>query len=125
MAPFVVGLVLLSAVMHASWNLVARRYRANDFFLRILVVTAILGLPPAIFLEFTAQPVFPLVWTIVSVSAVFQGIYFWGVSGGYRSGDFTVVYPLSRALPVLFIAFVDMVRGHVRSACGCTGFLLV
>ena len=122
---FVVGLVLLSAVMHAGWNLAARRYRANDIFLRILVVIAVLGLPPAIFLEFTAQPVFPVVGLIVSASALFQGIYFWGITGGYRSGDFTVVYPLSRALPVLFVAFADMLRGHMPSALGWAGMVLV
>ena len=125
MPPFVVVLVLLSAVMHAAWNLVARQYRANDIFLRILVVIAIAGLPAAIILEFTSQPVFPAVWTIVPISAVFQAIYFWGVTGAYRSGDFTIVYPLSRALPVLFIAFVDMLRGHAPSPLGWTGIILV
>lgn len=125
MSPFVVSLVLLSAVMHASWNLVARRYRANDIFLRILVVIAIVGVPPAIYLEFTSQPVFPVIWMIVPISAVFQGIYFWGVTGGYRSGDFTIVYPLSRALPLLGIAFVDMFRGHTPSPLGWIGILLV
>jgi drug/metabolite transporter (DMT)-like permease len=125
MPSFVVVLVLLSAVMHAGWNLVARGYRANDIFLRILVVITIAGLPAAIIMEFTSQPVLPVVWTIVPISAVFQAIYFWGVTGAYRSGDFTIVYPLSRALPVLFIAFVDMLRGHTPSPLGWTGIILV
>ena len=125
MPPFVVTLVLLSAVMHAGWNLVARRYRANDIFLRILVVIAIAGVPATILLEFSSQPVFAAIWTIVPISAVFQAIYFWGVTGAYRSGDFTIVYPLSRALPVLFIAFVDMFRGHVPSQLGWIGIILV
>jgi len=125
MPPFVVALVLLSAVTHAGWNLVARRYRANDIFLRILVVISIIGGPAAIFLEFTSQPLLPAVWTIVPISAVFQAIYFWGVTGAYRSGDFTIVYPLSRSLPVLLIAFVDMFRGHAPSPLGWTGIILV
>jgi hypothetical protein len=31
---------------------------------------------------------------------------------GYKSGDFTVVYPVARALPVLVLAFVDWGRGE-------------
>ena len=77
--------MLLSAVTHAGWNLLARRHRANDIFLRILVVIAIVGVPPTIILEFISQPVFPVVWMLVAISAVFQGIYFWGVTGAYRS----------------------------------------
>jgi drug/metabolite transporter (DMT)-like permease len=125
MSPFVVALVLLSAVTHASWNLVARRYRANEIFLRVLLVIATVGVPLAIILEFTAQPVFSVIWMIVLISAVFQAFYFWGVTRAYQSGDFTIVYPLSRALPVLFIACADLLRGHAPSALGWAGIMLV
>jgi drug/metabolite transporter (DMT)-like permease len=72
-----------------------------------------------------APPVLPVVWTILPVAAVFQAIYFWGVMRGYRTGDFTVVYPLSRSLPGLFIALSDVARGHAPSVVGWLGIVLV
>jgi drug/metabolite transporter (DMT)-like permease len=125
MSPFVVALVLLSAVMHASWNLLARRYRTGEIFLHILLVIASVGVPTAVVLELSAEPVFSIVWRILLISAVFQAVYFWGVTHAYRSGDFTIVYPLSRSLPVLFIAFADLLRGHTPSALGWAGIVLV
>ena len=125
MPSFVVALVLVSAGMHATWNLLARQVRSNDLFLRILIVTAAIGLPLALAAEFAAPPVLPVVWTILPVSAVFQAVYFWGVMRGYRSGDFTVVYPLSRSLPGLFIALADVARGHAPSPLGWLGITLV
>jgi len=122
---FVVGLVLLSAVTHASWNLLARQRSASDIFLRILLVITSGGLPLALLGEFVAQPVLPSAWMILPVSGVFQAIYFWGVTRGYRVGDFTIVYPLSRALPVLLIAFVDLARGHPPAPLGWLGIIFV
>jgi drug/metabolite transporter (DMT)-like permease len=125
MSLFVVALVLLSAVTHAGWNLLARRHSANDIFLRILLIIALVGLGPTVLGEFSAQPVASVVWMILPISGIFQAIYFWGVTRGYRSGDFTIVYPLSRALPVLLIAFADLARGHAPSTFGWLGIILV
>ena len=45
-------LVLCSAFMHAGWNLLARRERPEkDFFSRMLLATAVLGLLPAVIYE--------------------------------------------------------------------------
>src|SRR5262249_54071595 len=125
MSIFVIALVLLSALMHASWNLLARRWGSNDFFLRVLVVITVIGLPLAVIAEFSATPVWPVIWTIVPISGVFQAIFFWGIPRAYRSGDFTIVYPLSRAFPVLLIAMADGVRGHPPAPLGWFGIALV
>jgi drug/metabolite transporter (DMT)-like permease len=44
---------------------------------------------------------------------------------GYRYGDFSFVYPVARALPVLFLALWDVGRGHFPSGLGWTGILLI
>jgi drug/metabolite transporter (DMT)-like permease len=44
---------------------------------------------------------------------------------GYQSGDFTVVYPLVRALPVLFVALFDLARGRAPSGAAWVGMSLV
>ena len=41
-------LVLLSTALHAGWNLLARARRARQTFLRVTLVTAVVGLAPAL-----------------------------------------------------------------------------
>ena len=54
-----------------------------------------------------------------------MAIYYLGLSRGYMSGDFTVVYPLARATPVLVIAALDVARGQAPTLFGWLGLLLI
>ena len=120
-----VGIVLFSGLIHASWNLLVRHQRATDMFLQISIVITGIGLAPALLAEFIAPPVLPLVWTNVLLGGTFLGIYYFGLTRGYRAGHFTVVYPLARALPVLLVAFADIARGHAPTPMGWLGIGLV
>src|SRR3970040_1942761 len=103
MPVILVGLVLLSAFMHAGWNLLVRERRGSEIFLYMTGLVAALGVGPAIALEFLGEPIPARAWAYLLAGAAFQGAYFLGLSRGYRSGDFTVVYPVARALPVLLV----------------------
>lgn len=121
------GLVFLSTILHASWNLLAHA-RRNDqtLFLRAALVTGLVGLGPVLWTEWTGSNRFPpLVWLLLGITGLFQGLYFLGLTRGYGSGDFTVVYPVARALPVLILALVDVGRGQVLSPLGWLGIALV
>jgi drug/metabolite transporter (DMT)-like permease len=119
-------LIGVSAFMHAGWNLLAHARRSDGaLFLRSAMVTGVIGLIPALVAEWLG-PAFPVqVWGLLLLTGVFQATYFLGLTMGYRSGDFTVVYPLARALPVLFLALVDMARGRMPSPLGWAGMALV
>ncbi len=119
------GLVFLSTILHASWNLLAHA-RRNDqtLFLRAALVTGLVGLGPVLWSEWTGSNRFPpMVWLLLVITGLFQGLYFLGLTRGYGSGDFTVVYPVARALPVLILALVDAGRGQVPSALGWLGII--
>ncbi len=121
------GLVFLSTLLHASWNLLAHS-RRNDqtLFLRAALVTGLVGLGPVLWTEWTGSNRFPpVVWLMLAITGIFQGLYFLGLTRGYGSGDFTVVYPVARALPVLILALVDMGRGQMPSTLGWLGIALV
>lgn len=121
------GLVFLSTILHASWNLLAHA-RRNDqtLFLRAALVTGLVGLGPVLWSEWTGSNRFPpMVWLLLVITGLFQGLYFLGLTRGYGSGDFTVVYPVARALPVLILALVDAGRGQIPSALGWLGIALV
>ncbi|MCL5275137.1 MAG: EamA family transporter [Chloroflexi bacterium] len=119
-------LIGISVFIHAGWNLLAHARRSDGMLLlRSSLITGAFGLLPVLFLELRG-PAFPIqVWGLLALTGLCQAVYFFGLTKGYSSGDFTVVYPLARALPVLFLAFVDLARGRIPSPLGWAGMGLV
>lgn len=99
MSGFALGLVLLSAVFHATWNLLAKRAGADTAFLWLAyLVGAIVFAPFAIGILIIVQPT--LGWpALVFVAAAIglQTLYFATLTAGYRAGDLSLVYPIARA----------------------------
>ena len=119
-------LVFLSTFMHAGWNLLARKYRSEEvFFGRMLALTALIGLVPTIWSEIAAQSITPKAWLCVLGSGFFCGLYFRFLARSYGSADFTTVYPLARALPVLLVGAGDVLRGMPPTFAGWIGLLLI
>jgi len=126
MNPLPMALVLVSTLMHAGWNLLARHQRSETlFFKRMLAVVALAGLVPAILSEALAHAFSPVVWICVLGSGFFCGLYFLFLARAYESADFTTVYPVARALPVLLVAIGDLLRGRHPTAFGWLGMSLV
>lgn len=126
MNPFPMALVLASTLMHAGWNLLARYERSETlFFRRMLAVVALVGLVPGILSEALSDPFSPLVWICVVGSGFFCGLYFFYLARAYETADFTTVYPVARALPVLLVALGDLLRGRHPTAFGWFGMALV
>lgn len=99
MTALALALVLASAVMHATWNLVAKREAAGQPFLFIAYVIGALAYTPfAIAIVLIARP--PLGWIVVAfvlMAVVLQTVYFATLTAGYRAGDLSLVYPIARA----------------------------
>jgi drug/metabolite transporter (DMT)-like permease len=125
MEPLALGLALASALVHAGWNVLARARGAASPLLRVPIVTTALGIIPAVVLQQTLVPFSGSVWFLLVLSGIFQAWYHTGLTFGYRTGDFTLVYPLARALPVLAIAFVDVARGRAPTPLAWLGMTLV
>ncbi|WP_322004321.1 EamA family transporter [Paraburkholderia tropica] len=123
MASFVVLLVLLSALMHASWN--AFLHLSNDrvwllgmFSVPYVIVSAIgvcvLPLPDA------------ASWPYIAASAVLELAYCFTLVRAYRSGDFGQIYPIARGLSPLLISAGALVFAHEElHAVAATGVVLV
>src|SRR6059036_209556 len=99
MTPLALALVLTSAVLHATWNLLAKRAGADFPFLWLaFVVGAIAYAPFAIAILVIARP--ELGWpalVFVLVAVCLQTLYFATLTSGYRAGDLSLVYPIARA----------------------------
>jgi len=122
----VVWLVLASTFMHAGWNLLARG-RRNElaFFRRMLLIAIVAGLVPAVVSEVLANSIAPRAWLCLAGSGLCCGVYYFALGRAYRSADFTVVYPVARALPVILVGLGDLVRGRTLTAAGWAGMLMV
>jgi len=119
-------LVMASAPVHAGWNLLAKRQRSEGaFFFGLLKWITIIGLGPVVLSEVFRPGMPAKAWVCVLISGCCCGIYFFFLAKSYASSDFTVVYPIARALPVLLVGLGDVFRGHNPSAMGWVGMSLV
>ena len=126
MPPFAVSLVLISTLLHASWNILAKRGSAMpNLFPRVLLTVAIPGVVVGLLTEWRSAALLPHTWPFLLATGAFQAAYFLGLTLGYRAGDLSLVYPLVRALPVVLVGVFDLARGQPPDGAGWTGLLLV
>jgi drug/metabolite transporter (DMT)-like permease len=126
MTPFVILLVLASTFMHAGWNLLSTYERSERiFYKRMLIAVIAIGLVPAVVSEIATRSITPLAWMCLVGSGICAAAYLFGLAHGYEMTDFTVVYPLARALPVIFVAIADVLRGRTLTQWGWVGILFV
>jgi drug/metabolite transporter (DMT)-like permease len=119
MSPIALALVSLSAVTHASWNLISKRSSPSaSYFLIANLFGAALLLP--VLLAFRrAVPYFsPAVWTILALTGLFQAIYYTGLALAYRKGEMTLAYPMVRSLPVVIVPLVNLLIGRGKQVPG-------
>ena len=76
------ALVLLAALLHASWNFAAKHAGGDHRF------------------------------TLITLSAAVHLLYFNALLKGYRVGDLTVVYPLARGSAPLLTALCAVLLGE-------------
>ena len=126
MTSFVILLVFISAFMHAGWNLLARfEHSEQDFYLKMLIFILAIGLIPAVVSEFLTHSMTRLAWLCVVGSGISAGVYLFFLARAYASSDFTIVYPVAWALPVIFVALADSLRGRHLTLAGWAGVVLV
>ena len=126
MSPLSIGLVITSTFAHAGWNLLARRQRSEmAFFTRMLTVVIIIGFLLAVISEVLTRSVPAKAWFCLAGSGFCAGVYLYSLAKAYGASDFTIVYPVARALPVLLVALGDVVRGRFLNGPGWVGLVLV
>ena len=128
MTALALGLVLGSAVLHATWNLVAKRVQAESPFLFLIYLVGGLAYTPfAIAIIVIARPLLGIwVLAFIVMSIVLQTIYFATLTAGYRAGDLSLVYPIARATgPLLATLGAIGVLGERPSLLAIAGALAI
>jgi drug/metabolite transporter (DMT)-like permease len=122
---FALALVLGAAVVHAAWDLIAKR--ADDklpFLWCSALVSVVLFSPLGGWLAAT-QPVPPLGWVIVALSALLEAAYFWALAQAYRYGELSLVYPIARATAPPVVAVLAAVLLAERPSPTTVGGIFV
>jgi drug/metabolite transporter (DMT)-like permease len=92
------GCVLLAALLHATWNFLAKRVQGDVAFTWVCDLCGMLLWAPAvaIFVISSKPMLSPQAVGVIGVSSVLQIAYLWSLQRGYRVGDFSLVYPIAR-----------------------------
>lgn len=100
MSATVLAVVLLGALMHATWNAIVKG--AGDTLLSTVLVAAMAGLIAAAALPFLDQPD-PASWPFLAASSCLQIVYFVLIARIYHVADMSQVYPLMRGTAPLMV----------------------
>ncbi|MBL0251740.1 MAG: EamA family transporter [Polaromonas sp.] len=119
-------LVLIAAVIHATWNIAAKKAHGDarfSFFSSFIM--AVFWGPFVIWYGWDAVPRWgTLEWTFLAISGLIHWAYYIILLKGYRQSDLTVVYPLARGSGPLISSMVAIiVFGERISAMGFLGIL--
>jgi drug/metabolite transporter (DMT)-like permease len=128
MTLFALALVLSSAFFHATWNLLTKRVGGGTVFIWLFAtLAAAMYAPLAVAVIFLQQPRIGAVGLLfMAGSIVLHLAYFLLLGQGYRVGDLSVVYPLSRGIgPMLATAAAIAFFDERPSLLALSGALLV
>jgi len=129
LTPLSIFLTLASALIHSSWNFIAKKGNwPVEFFFWVFLVGPLFYLP--FFLGFDAFPLFfsqatTKFWLLSIVSGLIQTVYLICLIEGYRVGDLSLVYPISRASPLFTQIWAVLFIGEILSTIGVVGIVLV
>ena len=118
-----IGLLLVSAALHTTWNLLLKgggeRYMASWW---AMMIGSLLFLPALLFVGLPARAT----WIMLLISAAVEAAYFIILPYAYNDADFSLVYPLARgAAPALIAVWsVLFLREHLTPG-GIAGLVII
>ena len=123
MSPLVLTLVLMAAVLHASWNALIKT--GDDPLVRLALIasfSALFSLPVALVSGIPA----PASWPYLIASVVIHQFYNGFLILGYRAGDLSLVYPIARGTAPLWVAIGGyVVADEALSPSGAAAVALI
>lgn len=94
-------LILLSALCHASWNIIAKSAKDKLTLMWLQMIFNAILLTPIVFIFPHIPPVKAIPFLISS--GIFQALYYIVLSKSYDSGNIATVYPLTRGSAPIFV----------------------
>jgi drug/metabolite transporter (DMT)-like permease len=120
------ALVVLAGLIHASWNIAAKK-AGGDARFAFFTSVVLMGVwaPVGLWAAWGVLPDWGWTeWSVVALSGVLHVLYYIVLLRGYRKADLTVVYPLARGSgPLLSSMVAILLLGEQISALGLFGIL--
>ena len=105
-------LILFSAGLHASWNLLAKKsHMTFAFYTAMMIVDMLMGAWVLFVLPVRLAELSPAFYLTTCGAALGETIYCTGLVMSYRRMDMSAAYPMMRSLPLLFTALVTHLLG--------------
>ena len=112
--PLIVGLLLMAALMHASWNAILKSDQSDRLatFGVIMTTGTVMGLCAVPFLPMIE----PAAWKYLASSVLIHVLYYTFLLKAYSYGDLSHTYPIARGLGPLLVALVSgrFIGEHLR-----------
>ena len=113
--PLIVALLLLAALMHASWNAILKSDQSDRLatFGVIMTTGTVMGLCFVPFLPWIE----PAAWKFLVASVLIHVLYYTFLLKAYSYGDLSHTYPIARGLGPLLVALVSgrLIGEHLRA----------
>lgn len=121
-------LVILAGLIHALWNIAAKKAGGDVRFAGFssLIMAVIWG-PVGFYVGWDVVPTWGWKeWAFIAASGVLHVLYFITLLRGYRKADLTVVYPLARGSgPLISSTVAILFLGEQLSLIGAAGVVAV
>jgi drug/metabolite transporter (DMT)-like permease len=117
-------LVITGALIHATWNLLAKRASGGAPFVWLYgLVSLVVSIPFGLYGWYLDGDRLNLTWLVpIACSGAAHLVYSLALQRGYQSSDFSIVYPIARGSGPLFSVVAAIVLLHERpSAVGWLG----
>ncbi len=128
MSAAALALVFAAALLHALWNVVAKKTGGDArFALMAALLLVVVWAPLGVWFGWQALPGWGAVeWAVLLASAVVHVVYFTTLLRGYRLADLTVVYPVARGTGPLLASLGAIVwLGERLSGVAAAGVVAV
>lgn len=121
------AMVLGSGMLHAIWNLLAKRSGSQMAFLWwAQLVAVVVFLPIALLLEWDVIPIGLIPSGYLLISMTLHGAYLVLLAFAYRAGDLSVVYPIVRGTGPVLVPLLGVLVLHDRlSLWNAAGIALI
>ena len=105
-------LIISSATLHASWNLLAKKSKATlPFYATVSTVATLIWVHCQFWTPIKLNELPLLFWLMACGSVAGDTLYALGLVRCYRSMEMSSAYPMMRSLPLLFIFVITSVLG--------------
>ena len=120
--------VLIAALLHAVWNVIAKRAVGSHHFIWLYSVASMLIWAPLVgyVLATAGPPRSAIQWLALAATGVLHLGYSTALQSGYRAADLSIVYPIARGFgPLLSFVGAVLLLGDPYSRASVLGLALI